>query len=298
VSDVAVPSALDGARVDRAIAELYDLPVNAVRRLLLVDRVRVDGRRVKKGDSVRAGSTIRLEGHGAWLVPSSAHAVPQLYVDEHVIVVDKPAGMPCHPLVPGEGGSVVDALVAHFADIAVASEDPREGGLVHRLDTGTSGCLAVARDRATWTALRSAFRDGAVGKTYLALVEGAVSHALVIDDALGHDPADPRRMVALAGGQRATTHVTPLSVTPSHSLVEVRADGGRRHQVRVHLAIAGHPLVGDVLYGAAQQEETPWHLLHASSLQVPGLRSVTAPVPSMFARLAERRGLVVPEGAI
>ena len=134
-----IPEALHGARVDRALASLFDLSVNATRRLIEKNRVRIDGKRVKKGDVVARGAVVFLEGTGEWLVPAQpAEAVSVLFADARVIVVEKPAGMACHPLVPGEGGTVVDALALSYPEIKTATDEPREGGLVHRLDTGTS----------------------------------------------------------------------------------------------------------------------------------------------------------------
>lgn len=312
VHRVVVPPALAGARVDRAVAELLELPVNAVRRLLDAGRVRVDHRRRKKGDVVQGGAVVEVTGVAggpggkpAWLVPGSA-AVPVVFEDAHVVVVDKPAGMPSHPLLPGEGGTAVDALAARFPEIAVASDDPREAGLVHRLDTGTSGCLAVARDRETWRALRDAFAAGTVDKSYLALVHGVIGAPLVVDRPVAHDPADARRMIVLAaasggaapGGQPAKTSVTPLATGAEHTLVAVRAQGGRRHQIRVHLACAGHPLVGDVLYGAEAAADAPSHLLHADGLTLPGRPPLRAPLPAGFRAALASRGLEAPDGGM
>lgn len=298
-----VPAALDGARTDRALAELLDVGVNAARRLIDAGRVGVDGKRSKKGDAVRAASVVTVEGGGAWLVPSPMAALVILHEDDGVLVVDKPAGLAAHPLVPGEGGTIVDALAARYPEIADASPDAREGGLVHRLDTGTSGCLAVARDRATWSALRLAFSTGDdVFKRYLAIVEGHVASPLVVDGALTHDSHDRRRMRAAApdeAGQHARTTALPIaSSSSSFSLVEVEALGGRRHQVRAHLAAAGHPLVGDTLYGAAAADDAAWHLLHANALGLPGRPVIRAPVPLGFRQAASTRGLVVPVGGI
>ena len=297
-----IPDALDGARADRAVAQLLDVGVSAARRLMLARRVRMNGRLVKKGELVHAGDIVVLEGSGAWLVPSldGASALVPLYVDEHVIIVDKPAGMPCHPLVPGEGGTVVDALAMSFPEIAAASLDPREAGLVHRLDTGTSGCLAIARDRARWLALREAFASGVVVKRYLALVHGRVEQPIVIDTHLVHDARDRRRMRLASAGEEGAQHcqtrARTVAVGAGHALVEVEAHGGRRHQVRAHLAASGHPLVGDVLYGAQgggdpAGADVAWHLLHASALGLPGLPVLTAPVPPAFRDACARRGL-------
>src|SRR5207248_854247 len=130
---------------------------------------------------------------------------------------------------------------------------------------------------AAWTELRAAFAEDRVEKRYLAVVEGALAESLVLEDAIAHDPRDARRMIVDASGRSARTEVAPLAASARATLVDVRAHGGRRHQIRVHLAAAGHPLVGDVLYGATPAPDAPWHLLHATALGLPGRALVTAP---------------------
>jgi 23S rRNA pseudouridine1911/1915/1917 synthase len=291
-----VPAALDGARAELAVRSLFDLPRGAVRRLCDAGRVRVDGKRAKKGDPVRAGDVVELIGGSAWLAPAPELTIPILFESDELLVVDKPRGVPCHPLVPGEGGTLVDALVTRFPEIALASDDPREAGLVHRLDTDTSGCTAIARTRAAFHRLRAAFDHGDVHKRYLALVQGRVEDVLVIDDVIAHDPRDPRRMSAgLDGGRDARTRVEPLTIGPQASAVRIEADRGRRHQVRVHLAARGHPLVGDALYGATLEAPgVAGHALHASELSLPGAGSalvhVVAPVPAELVAAAAALG--------
>ena len=282
-----VPESLQGARVDRAACSLTGLSMAVVRRLCAEGRMRLDGRACSKGDTVRAGQV--LAAQVGWLVaPTSSIAV--LYVDRRVVIVDKPAGMPCHPLVPGEGGTALDAVAALHPDVATASPDPREGGLLHRLDTGTSGALAFARDDVTWHELRAAFAHEDVDKGYLAVVHGRVARALDVATAIAHDPRDPRRMIIDGQGRGARTAVRPLACHDDVTLVDVTAHGGRRHQVRVHLASVGHPLVGDVLYGAAACD-LGHHALHAHRLALPGVPVVHAPVPSWLVELAAARGV-------
>lgn len=293
-TDRVVPAALDGARVDHALAELFELPTAAARRLLHAGRALVDGRARAKGDEVRAGQTLALLGGGRWLAPKPDPRVAALRVEATLIVVDKPAGMPCHPLVPGEGGTVVDALSASFPEIEHASpEAPREAGLVHRLDTGTSGCLAIARSAATWRQLRAAFAADDVEKRYQALVQGHVVGARTVDAPVAHDPTDARRMRLDPSGRAARSDVRPLASGAACSLVEVVMHGGRRHQLRVHLASLGHPIVGDVLYGATAANDAPWPLLHAGSLTLPGYARVVAPLPTALLAAARARGLAV-----
>lgn len=308
---VEVPEVLVGQRVDRAVAELLDIPVNAARRLCEAGRVRVQGRRARKGDVMGSGATLEVQGEVrgqvqgqtcAWLVPAAPQApLAVLFEDDDVLVADKPPGIPSHPLVPGEGGTLVDLLVATHPEVAAASEHAREGGLVHRLDTGTSGCIAVARHRDAWRALRATLSAGEVHKTYLALVHGRWSGPddVQVHAPLSHHPRDTRRMIVVppgdASGQDAQSRVRVRAAVPGFILVEVTVDVGRRHQVRAHLAHLGHPLVGDVLYGAPPADDADWHMLHAHTLRLPGRPLVTAPVPPAFALVARARGL---EGAL
>jgi 23S rRNA pseudouridine1911/1915/1917 synthase len=284
-----VPVDLDGVRLDRAIAELFELSTNAARRLCESNRVRVDKKRAKKGDRVRAGQTIDVEGGGRWLVPSPIE-IAVLHEDDDALIVDKPAGVSSHPLVPGEGGTVVDALVARYPEIADASDDPREGGLLHRLDTGTSGCLALARNKSAWRELRASFVD--VEKRYLAIVHNEMLSTIRIQAPIDHDPKDARRMIT-GQGRDALTTANPVVTTKDHSVVIVEIEGGRRHQIRVHLAHAGYPLVGDTLYGAPPADDTAWPLLHALSITLPRRPSIRAPIPSVFMQATRTRGLAL-----
>ncbi len=291
----AVPGALDGARADRVVALLFALPRGAARRLIDDKRVRVDDRAVKKGDCLRAGAWVRVVGDGAWLLPDASVDVVVLFANDDLVIVDKPRGVPCHPLLPSEGGTLVDAVCARYPDTALAAPDPRDGGLVHRLDNDTSGAVAIARHRAAHVQMRAQFAAGAVDKRDLALVQGCLRTPVLVDGALAHDPADARRMVLDADGTSATTHAVPLAVGASHTLVLVHADRGRRHQVRVHLASAGHALVGDTVYGAiALAPPTPsGHWLHALQLELPGVPRVWCAPPAAFVALAAQLGCPV-----
>lgn len=297
-----VDAALDGVRVDRAVATLAGLPTAAARRLCAVGRVRCAGRRAAAGDRVRSGDPLDIAGvaaDGGWFVPTPP--LPVLFVDDDLVIVDKPAGMPCHPLVPGEGGTVVDAVVGLFPEVANAGLDPREGGLLHRLDNDTSGCLAFARHAHAFSRIGPRVRgddvdadtpEHDVAKTYLAVVHGAVATGFVVDAPIAADAADPRRSrIDRSRGRPARTVVAPRGSVGDVSVVELALHGGRRHQLRLHLATQGHPLVGDTLYGgrplpwSSQQRSSaslPPFLLHAWRLHLSGLPVVQAPVPDGF----------------
>jgi 23S rRNA pseudouridine1911/1915/1917 synthase len=302
-----VSAALDGARVDVAVARLLDVPTAAAKRLCAAGRVRVErdgrGRAAKKGDRVAAGDAVVVRGGDAWFVVDGAPVVVEVARVGDVVVVDKPAFVPCHPLVPGEGGTVADAIVAVDAAAAAASVDVREAGLVHRLDNETSGCLAYALTRNAWEAARAALDDPTAEKHYLALVGGVVDAAFVVDDAIGHAGA---LMKIDPAGRPAQTTVTPLSTSTSTStkasLVRLTLVGGRRHQLRVHLAARGHALVGDVDYGGVVVDVdgvgvgADGFFLHAASLAFGAVRA-RAPLPERFLRAAAALGVAVVDVA-
>ncbi|HEV3030429.1 MAG TPA: pseudouridine synthase, partial [Polyangia bacterium] len=168
-----------GRRVDHVVAEAArGLGIAGARRLLAGGAVRLDGRVVRKGERVVAGQTLEIDDAaearpGAPIEADETVKVAWLYVDDALVAIDKPAGVPSHPLRAGERGTAANAIVARFPECAAASPDPREGGLGHRLDNGTSGVLLAARRLGAWEKLRAALRAPTCSKTYLAEVAGA-----------------------------------------------------------------------------------------------------------------------------
>lgn len=302
VSAFVVDEEGEGSRLDAFVARRAGLSVREAARLCAEGRVLVDGRRAEKGRTLDVGARVEVQRAATgWLVPQRAPSLAVVYEDDDVVVIDKPASIATHPLARGEGGTAADAVAARFPEVASASAHPREGGACHRLDTGTSGLIAFARSREAWEELRRAFLEGRVGRSYLAVVEGRLAGDFVIDTPIAHHPGDKRRMVVVTeegerirGSPRPARSVVRL-VTASEraSLVVVEAHGGRRHQVRVHLASAGHPLVGDVLYGGSALESGR-HLLHAALLALPGRAALVAAPPPDFLRAAEERGVPAP----
>lgn len=262
-------------RLDHFLREhLPALGRHALRRLLQADReaLRVDGRRPALGLRLRAGQCVELSEAAARPTPAAQPELPLVVIatTERWVVIDKPPGMPTHPLRPLETGTVANALLARFPECAGASAYGREAGLVHRLDSGTSGVLVAARDRATYEALRAHFTRHAVTKGYLALVAGALAQETTITLAIASLPSDRRRVqtVATGGteGRPARTEVRPLARLGGWTLVQATTCSGARHQIRVHLAALGHPLAGDVLYGGAPLAGLTGPLLHAQSI--------------------------------
>ena len=245
-----------------------------VRRLIAEGAVCVNGRPAAKGVRVAPGDRVTLPDLPATITPEPGLALAVLHEDDALVALDKPGGIPGHALDPRQRGTAAAFLLARYPEMADVG-DPLAPGLVHRLDSGTSGLLVAARTRAAHCALRAALRARAVEKRYLAWVAGDAS---ALDGArvalpLAHDPRDRRRMVPAAAGMRAwpaETSVMVVSTGRARSLVEATIRTGVTHQVRVHLAARGHPVLGDVLYGGAPAGlPRGRHALHAAGLTLP-----------------------------
>jgi 23S rRNA pseudouridine1911/1915/1917 synthase len=292
-----VPADAGGLRVDVWLAGALDLPRTRVKELLERGAVRIGGRAPRKGDRTVPGARVEVTLPSEDPRPVAQPELPLriLHLDPHLVGIDKPAGMPSHPLEPGERGTVVNALVARHPECADASEDPREGGLVHRLDTLTSGVLLAARTAEAWRALRAAFTERQVDKRYLAVVTGPVADAGEIDLPLRHraDHVEP----ALAGGGReALTEFRVLSRAGDAALLEVRIHTGVLHQIRAHLAGIGAPVLGDTAYGGRAWPGLDRFFLHASRLgfahPVDRVRlEIAAPLPDELRNVLGALGL-------
>ena len=285
-----VPADAAGMRVDVWLAGALELPRTRVKELLERGAVRIDGRPPRKGDRTVAGARVEvtLPDEDPRPVPQPELPLSVLHLDPQLVAVDKPSGMPSHPLEPGERGTVVNALVARHPECAEASADPREGGLVHRLDTLTSGVLLAARTPEAWQAVRDAFSGRQVDKRYLAVVTGPVADDGEIDLPLRHR-ADHVEPALSGGGREALTDFRVLSRAGDASLLEVRIHTGVLHQIRAHLAAIGAPVLGDVDYGGRPFPGLERFFLHAARLAlahpVTGSRlDVTAPLPAELRR--------------
>ncbi len=241
-----------------------------VHQLITDGAVRLNGRRAPKGARVAIGDRVTIP----WLTtlePEPDLPIRIAHVDAQVIALDKPGGMPGHALDPRRLGTAAAFLVARWPETARIGE-PFSGGLVHRLDTGTSGLLLAARTPAAFDALRAAFRARRVTKRYLAITTGTLEAAADVAHPLAHDTGDRRRMRIAREGDvswPAHTHVEPLARVRERTLVAATIRTGVTHQVRVHLASIGLPVVGDVLYGGAVADLAAGrHALHASALTI------------------------------
>jgi 23S rRNA pseudouridine1911/1915/1917 synthase len=284
----------DAPRLDAFLAgALAGLPRRLVRRVIAEGAVRVNGRRAAKGLRLRPGDRVTLPDLPTALVPEPALAIPVLYEDDSLVVLDKPGGLRAHALDPRQRGTAAAFVLARWPETAGVG-DALAPGLVHRLDGGTSGVLVVARTAPAFAALRSALKARAIEKRYLAIVAGTASDVRV-DTPLAHDTRDRRRMAAARPGERAwpaETLVRVVTAGHDHSLVAVTMRTGVTHQVRVHLALAGHPVLGDTLYGGPDCGlPTGRHALHAAAIGLPhpdtGMRlTVESPLPEDLRALA------------
>jgi 23S rRNA pseudouridine1911/1915/1917 synthase len=242
----------------------------AIQALFAEGRVRVNGRRVRKGSFVQAGDTVTVTPPEAIATAAPLPALTIVDAIGDVIAIDKPPGVPS-TVGRTPGPSIAAALAATYPEMATLG-GARHAGLAHRLDTGTSGLLLAGRTPEAYERLRTAFRRKAVVKDYLAVVAGAITRSRMVDAPLAR--RSPGRMTVARGGGKAwpaRTEITPIEGDADHTLVRLRMRTGVTHQLRVHLASLGHPIVGDRRYGATADQDAeidaPWHFLHAWRLR-------------------------------
>jgi 23S rRNA pseudouridine1911/1915/1917 synthase len=297
-----VPAALVGERVDRAVAMLTGWSRAEVQALLAAGAVLVDGRVPAKSHRLAAGATVELLAEPEAAVVPTAEDVPVdvRYADADVIVVEKPAGLVVHPGAGHEHGTLVHGLLAQFPDVAAVG-DPHRPGIVHRLDRDTSGLLVVARSADAYDALVHDLAAHDVERGYLALVRGVpASERAVIDAPIGRSTRQRTRMTVRSTGRPARTRYERLAADPEGrvALLACRLETGRTHQIRVHLAAIGHPVIGDAAYGTAEATlARPF--LHAGRLAFAHPRTgeelaFDAPLPDDLVAALHRWGLEAP----
>jgi 23S rRNA pseudouridine1911/1915/1917 synthase len=299
----------EGGRLDRLIAERLDLSRTRVQALLAQGHVTVDGRPPKKSEAAVPGSRIEVVVPPAEVVGIAAEDIPLdiVYEDDDLAVVNKPAGMVVHPAPGHRTGTLVNALLHHMPDIEGVGGRLRPG-IVHRLDRDTSGLLVVAKTDRAHRGLADALRRRRVKRLYVAAAWGHLDESpLTIDAPIGRDRKDRKKMAVVEGGRAAHTRVQVRERWPRADLLDIALKTGRTHQIRVHLAWVGHPVVGDPVYGEGWERgmggperqwalelarRTPRQFLHAAQLvfehPVSGERlRFEAPLPADLAEVAE-----------
>lgn len=270
-SELVVPAALAGERIDRALALLSGWSRAEVARLIDDDAVLVAGQPVSKGRKLVGGEIVELLAEPAPARPPGPEPIPLdiRIVDDDVIVLAKPAGLVVHPGAGHAGGTLVNGLLHQFPEIAGVG-DPARPGIVHRLDRDTSGLMVVARSERAYDALVAALGRREAERAYLALVWGRLdARRGVIDAPIARSQRRRTRMAVRDRGREARTgfEVQREYVAPTVSLLECRLETGRTHQIRVHLSAIGHPIVGDAAYGGSRSSlalDRPF--LHAARL--------------------------------
>ena len=249
-----VPDGLDGLRLDAALARLFGFSRTTAATLVDGGGVTVDGVARPRSERVVAGSWLEVEMPTPPAPPSSAPTpVPGLTVvhaDEEIVVVDKPVGVAAHPSPGWEGPTVVQGVASMGHTLSTSGAAERQG-VVHRLDVGTTGLMVLAKSERAYSALKDAFKARTVDKRYAALVQGHPDPSRgTIDAPIDRHPGSDWKFAVVADGRPSVTHYDTLEAFRAASLLDIKLETGRTHQIRVHMAAVRHPLVGDLTYGA------------------------------------------------
>ena len=279
-----------GNRLDRIVASWLGCGRRRARELVRTGTILVDGRRLPAAARLEAGATVTLAAEPEEppeSLPSDLEPVV-LWRDERILAVDKPAGL--HTVLGRSTASAEACLARDHPELADLRAKSGDSCFAHRLDRDTSGVVLAAREIATWRELRRCFSERLVDKHYIALVDGRVEEPFIVDEPLARRRS---RVVPAKRGDRileAETHVVPVEAARRWSLVDVTIPTGVTHQIRAHLALAGHAVLGDPQYGAipAPGSTRAGQLLHARQVKIEGLVDVTAPIPADFAAAVAR----------
>jgi len=287
-----------GERIDALLARILpQYSRSQIQKCLDSGAVLLDGRPLKKNYRGNAGEVIELFLPGTQDVPLEAQDIPLdvVYEDADIIVINKPRGMVVHPAPGHPDGTLVNALMYHCGDSLSGIGGERRPGIVHRIDKDTSGLIVAAKNDAAHKELSAQLSDHSLYREYEAVVTGHMREdSGVIDKPIGRHPVDRKRMAVIPGGRRAVTHWEVIARYPGYTHVRCRLETGRTHQIRVHMAYLGHPILGDTVYGAKKAVPgLTGQCLHAVGLQfihprTKELVSLTCPLPEEFTAMLRK----------
>ncbi|AGP58604.1 MULTISPECIES: RluA family pseudouridine synthase [Streptomyces] len=249
-----VPDGLEGERVDAAIARMFGFSRTKAAELAAAGKVQLDGSVAGKSDRVSGGAWLEVEMPQAAppvrIVAEPVEGMDIVHDDEDIVVVSKPVGVAAHPSPGWSGPTVIGGLAAAGFRVSTSGAAERQG-IVHRLDVGTSGLMVVAKSELAYSVLKQQFRERTVDKRYHALVQGHPDPLSgTIDAPIGRHPQHDYKWAVTADGKPSVTHYDLIEAFRAASLLDIKLETGRTHQIRVHMAAHRHPCVGDLTYGA------------------------------------------------
>ncbi|MGN1024145.1 MAG: RluA family pseudouridine synthase [Lachnospiraceae bacterium] len=298
MNEFVVEPEFEGERLDKVLPKV----IEGYSRSYLSSLLR-DGEVLLNGVKVRPSAKVKEGDHVFFTIPEKIvpDILPEnipldiLYEDADVLVVNKPKGMVVHPAPGHYSGTLVNAVMYHCGDSLSGINGVLRPGIVHRIDRDTTGSVIICKNDAAHQSIAAQLKDHTITRRYLAICRGVLSEEeLTVDAPLGRDPKDRKKMAVVPGGKHAVTHVKVLQRYRDATYIECRLETGRTHQIRVHLAHLGHPLLGDTVYGGAKNN--PYHLegqcLHAWILgfvhpTTGEYIETKAPLPAYFQRLLD-----------
>jgi len=249
---IEVPLEMAGMRLDQVLAELFaEYSRSKLQTWIKSNRVLVNGQELKAKDKLEGGETIIMDAEAEVVIVSEAENIPLdiVYEDDSLLIVNKPAGLVVHPAVGNWHGTLVNALLHHDVNLQTL---PR-AGIVHRLDKDTSGLLMIAKTLQAHNSLTQQLQEREITREYLAVTRGRMTAGGTVDEPIGRHPTDRKRYVVKESGKFAITHYRVVQRFTRHTLVQVKLETGRTHQIRVHMAHIRFPLLGDQVYGGRFQ---------------------------------------------
>lgn len=288
----------EGKRIDVFLAEHFSVTRTAAARLLEEGAALVDGAAAAKNRKLKSGEEVSLELPPVKEVETLPEDIPLniVYEDDDIAVIDKPKGMVVHPAAGNEEGTLVNALLYHMGDRLSGIGGERRPGIVHRIDKDTSGLLVIAKNDFAHNILSEGLKTHSIDREYMAVAVGNFKDdGGTVNKPIDRSPRDRKKMAVVAGGREAVTHYTVAERFNGYTLLKVKLETGRTHQIRVHMSSIGHPLLGDEVYGARSNLKI--HLegqtLHAYRLTLTHPRSgekmtFESPLPEYFEKILEK----------